>query len=126
MCFGSIRFFSDEFQTRRHINTWTEENQNRPKEEKNLRKKKQFPQKNRSDFWNKGRLNMIIVTGTPGLVCITTDNMYERRKKNKLWKCSMFNPLDLVQPTNGKTEKNERKNFVGILVCPISVVWILS
>lgn len=53
---------------------------------------------------------MIIVTGTPGLVCITTDNMYESRKK-MLRKFSMFNPLDLVQQTNGKKTEEKRWNF---------------
>lgn len=68
---------------------------------------------------------MIIVTGTPELVCITTDNamQYERREKNvkKLFNVQS-NRFSSTDERKNRKKKNERNFFVGISVCPISAV----
>lgn len=107
--FRKYSLFFDEFRTRRHLNTWTEKNQtSRPKKkfkrQKKL-KKKQFPPKNHFNFWNEGRLNMIIVIGTPELVCITRDNMLKRKKVMKIVQSTRLSSTD---KRKNKKKMNEK------------------
>lgn len=120
LCFGSILFFSDKFQTRRHINTWTreeskqtakkknEKNTKNSKNRKNWRKKNNFLRKIaliseiRVDLtW----LSWLVHPNWFALRQIMLCNMKEEKKM--LRNCSMFNPIDLVQQTNGKTGKKK-------------------